>query len=151
MTTIDCNTFLQTIAAISSAIAAFVAAHLAKSAFTFQKNSLLKKATVEQILKLLHQFHYLKSLAGQGVLDAPDENITGLRQKIFETKQSVMTLEHMICAQASIDMQKIHNIVLNVHEENIFARDGNMKNYALIRQLDEAISALQRIYHTEIR
>lgn len=151
MITTEYNTFVQTIAAISSSIAALAAAYLAKSTFKFQKNSLLKKTTIEQILKLLHQLHYLKSLAGQTVLDTPDECITGLSQIIFETRQSVLILEHMICAQASTEMKKIHNFVCNVEEKDIFARDSNMNNDALIRQMDEAISVLQRIYHIEIR
>ncbi len=70
---IDYNTILQTVAAISSAIAAILALCVVKSTFTFQKNSLLKRASIEQILKLLHQFHYLKSLTGQAVLGMADE------------------------------------------------------------------------------
>lgn len=81
----DYNTWLQTAAAISSAVAAITAACLAKSAFTFQRNSLLKKASIEQILKLLHQLYYLKSLTGQAALGASDEDVAGLNQRVSET------------------------------------------------------------------
>lgn len=51
----DCQTWLQTIAAFSAAVAAIAAAYVARDAFAFQRNSLLKKASIEQILNLLRQ------------------------------------------------------------------------------------------------
>jgi len=147
----DYNTCMQTAAAISSAIAAIAAVCVAKNTFTFQKNSLLKKASIEQILKLLHQFQYLKSLTGQAVLDATDEDFIGLKQRISETRESVMTLESMLSAHASADVKKLHDVAHHLREENVFACDENTPNVVIIKQLNDAISALQNIYRLEIR
>ena len=147
----DYNTYLQTAAAISSAIAAIAAVYVAKNTFTFQRNSLLKKANIEQILKLLLQLHYLKSLTGQAVLGATDEEFTGLNQRISEIWDSVKTLESMISATANADIRKVRDLVHSLNETNVFASDDNTPNVALRRQLDDAITALQNIYHTEIK
>ena len=137
----DFNTCLQTAAAISSAIAAIAAVCVAKNTVTFQKNSLLKKAIIEQILKLLHQFHYLKSLTGQAVLDAADEAVAGLNQRISETRESAAVLESMISAHAYDDIKKIRDVMHHLREENVFARDERTPNAALGQQLDDAINA----------
>lgn len=147
----DYNTYLQTAAAISSAIAAIAAVCVAKNTFTFQKNSLLKKASIEQLLKLLYQFHHLKSLTGQAVLGSADEGVTGLKQRISEIRESVMVLESMISAHASADVKKIRDVAHHLGEENVFARDENTPNVAISQQLDDAISALQNIYRFEIK
>jgi putative flippase GtrA len=147
----DYNTCLQTAATISSAIAAITAVYVAKNTFTFQRNSLLKKANIEQILKLLQQLHYLKSLTGQAVLGAADQEFTGLKQRISETRDSVKTLESMISATANADLKTVCDFVHSLNETNVFASDDNTPNVTLSRQLDNAISALQNIYHTEIK
>lgn len=147
----DYNTYLQTVAAMSSAIAAIAAVCVAKSTFNFQKSSLLKKASIEQILKLMHQLHYLKSLTDKAVLGADDKDVTGLKQRISETRESVMALESMLSAHASADVKKLHAVAHHLREENVFACYENTPNVASIKQLDEAISALQNIYRLEIR
>jgi hypothetical protein len=147
----DYNTCLQTIAAISTAIAAIAAVYVAKSTFTFQRNSLLKKTMIEQILKLLQQLQYLKSLTGQGVLGVADEVVTRLNQRISETRESIMMLESMISDPANTDLKKVRDFVHGLREDNILALDDNTPNVALSWQLDDAISALQNIYHAEIK
>jgi hypothetical protein len=146
----DYNTYLQTAAALCSAIAAIAAVWVAKNTSTFQENSLLKKASIEQILKLLNQFHYLKSLRGQAVLAAADENVSGLKQRISEIRESVMVLESMISARASADVKKICDVVYNLREENVFGSVENNPNDFFSQQLDDAISALKNIYRLEI-
>ena len=148
---IDYNTILQTVAAISSAIAAILALCVVKSTFTFQKNSLLKRASIEQILKLLHQFHYLKSLTGQAVLGMADEEVTGLKQRISEIRESVMALESMISDHARADVKTVSDVAHHLREENVLARDESTPNVALGQLLDDAISALQNIYRLEIK
>lgn len=147
----DYSAYLQTAAALCSAIAAIAAVWVAKNTSTFQENSLLKKASIEQILKLLHQFHYLKSLRGQAVLAAADENVFGLEQRILETRESVMVLESMISAHASADVKKICDFVYKLREENVFGSDENMPNDFFNQELDDAISALKNIYRLEIK
>jgi len=148
---IDYNTILQTVAAISSAIAAILALCVVKSTFTFQKNSLLKRASIEQILKLLHQIHYLKSLTGQAVLGMADEEVTGLKQRISEIRESVMALESMISDHARADVKTVSDVAHHLREENVLARDESTPNAALGQLLDDAISALQNIYRLEIK
>lgn len=147
----DYNTSLQTVAAISSAIAAVAAVCVAKKTFIFQKTSLLKKANIEQMLKLSQQLHYLKSLTGQADLAAADEAAIGLKQRISETRDSVKVLESMTSATASADLVKLRDSVCGLHETNVFAPDDNTSNVATRRQLDDAIKALQNIYCTEIK
>lgn len=147
----DCNIYLQTAAAISSAIAAIAALCVARCTFTFQKNSLLKKASIDQIQKLLHQLHYLKSLTSQVTLCAADEDVAGLKQRISEIGVSVIALESMISAHASTDMKKIHDIAHHLREDNVFALGENMPNVVLSKRLDDAISALQNIYRLEMK
>lgn len=147
-------TYLQTVASVSSAIAAIAAVCVAKNTFAFQKNSLLKKANIEQILKLLDQLHYLKSLTGQAVLGAADEDVTGpngLEQRISETRKSFMALESMISAPTSADMKKVRDFVHGLREANVFPHDDTTPNVALSKQLDAAISALQNIYRMETK
>lgn len=148
---IDYNTYLQTVAAISSAIAAIAAVCVAKSTITFQKNSLLKKASIEKMLTLLQQLQYLKSLTGQALIDAADEAVTELPQRISETMDSVKTLESMISATASTDFVKLRDSVGALRETNFFTLDENTPNVTSSRQLTDAISALQNIYRREIK
>lgn len=147
----DYNICLQTVAAVCSAVAAIAAAWVAKSTFTFQKNSLLKKASIEQIIQLLHQLHYLKSLTGQSVLGIADQEVTGLKQRISGIRESIMALESMISTYAGADVKRIRDIALHLREGNVFAHDENTPNVAISQQLDDAISTLQNIYRLEIK
>ena len=72
---VDYQAWLQTIAAVSAAMAAIAAAYVAKNSFAFQRNSLLKKAIIEKILEILHHIQYLKSLTTQPALMAADEDV----------------------------------------------------------------------------
>jgi hypothetical protein len=145
------NTYLQTTAAISSAIAAIAAVCVARSTFTFQRNSLLKKASIEQIIKLFKQLYHLRALTGQPVLAVADEDVAGLQQQISETKASVIALEFLVSAPASADVKRVRDVVYGLREENVFAQDHDTPNVTLSAQLGDAISALNSIYHTEIK
>lgn len=147
----DYNTCLQTVAAISSAIAAIAAVYVARSTFTFQKKMLLKKMTIEQILKLLQQLQYLKSLTGQSILGAADGAVTRLNQRISETQESILVLESMISDSANADMKKVCDFVHGLRQDSIFALDDNTPNDTLNQQLDVAIGILQKIYHKELK
>lgn len=147
----DCQTWLQTIAAISAAMAAIAAAYVAKNAFAFQRNSLLKKASIEQILNLLHQIQYLKSLASQPVLQAADEEVIGLKDRISEARKSVATLGSMTTASTSKEISIVRDVVNGLREDLIFASDEKTPNFTVVQRLDEAISALQKIYRTETK
>ena len=147
----DYNTCLQTAAAISSAIAAIAAVCVAKYAFNFQRNSLLKKANIEQMMKLLQQLYYLKSLIGQAVLGVADEKFTGQEQKISETRDSVKTLEFMISTTANADLNEIRDCVHGLRHKDFCSPGDNASNVALREKLDDAINALQKIYRMEIK
>lgn len=147
----DCQTWLQTIAAISAAMAAIAAAYVAKNAFAFQRNSLLKKASIEQILKLLHQIQYLKSLTRQPVLQAADEEVIALKESISEARRSVVTLESMTTASTSQEIAMVRDVVKGLREDLIFAADDKTPNLTVAQRLDEAISALQKIYRMETK
>ncbi len=147
----DYSTYLQTIAAISSAIAAIAAAWVAKNTFTFQKVTLLKKTTVDQIQELFQQLSHLKLLTGQAALDIPDESFIGLSSLISKTRNSVAALESMSSAAGRDDLKKIQIVVNSLHEENIFATDDNKSNVAISEKLDEAIRALHNIYRKEVK
>lgn len=147
----DCQTWLQTIAAISAAMAAIAAAYVAKNAFAFQRNSLLKKASIEQILKLLHQIQYLKSLTRQPVLQAADEEVIALKESISEARRSVVTLESMTTASTSQEIAIVRDVVKGLREDLIFAADDKTPNLTVAQRLDEAISALQKIYRMETK
>lgn len=148
---IDTSIALQTVAASSSAVAAIAAFWVARSAFTFQKNSLLKTATVEQIVKLLQQLYYLKSLAGQPVFGASDEDVTGLEQRIADVKHSLLLLGAMVPANAGQEMKKVHAIVHGLYEGGIFPSGESGPNATLSAKLDEAIDALQCVYRAEMK
>lgn len=147
----DCQTWLQTIAAISAAMAAIAAAYVAKNAFAFQRNSLMKKASIEQILKLLHQIQYLKSLTRQPVLQAADEEVIALKESISEARRSVVTLESMTTASTSQEIAIVRDVVKGLREDLIFAADDKTPNLTVAQRLDEAISALQKIYRMETK
>ena len=147
----DCSTALQTVAALASAIAAIAAFWVAKSTFSFQRNSLLKAASIEQIVKLLQQLYYLKTLAGQPVFGAADEDVIGLQQKIAEVKHSVLVLEGMVPARGRADVKEVHDIVHQLREDSVFPTGQNGPNASLNERLEKAINALQRIYRTEMK
>jgi hypothetical protein len=117
MSIADYGTLLQTVAAACSAAAAFVALYVARKTYLFQKNSLLKKATIEQILKILHQLQYMKSLTTQVVLAAADEDVVRIKQRISEIRSNVKILESMISTHASADFRKIQDITDHLREE----------------------------------
>lgn len=146
-----CQTWLQTIAAISAAIAAIAAVCVARNASSFQKNSLLKKATIEQIVKLLHQIHYLKSLASQPVFSAADEHVMGLDDRIREARESAITLRSMTSEFTSKEIVIICDAVNGLRKDHVFAHDEKTQNTELAQKLDVAISALQTIYHRETK
>lgn len=148
---IDYNTVLQTFAALGSMFAAIAALCVAKSVFSFQRNTLVKQATSDQIRRLLTQLYYLKSLTGQAVLDAEDDAIVGLASYISDTKVSVAVLEAMMTAPESPDARKVREIISELHEGNVFAQDQTKANTAVSGQLDDAISSLQSIYRSEMK
>ena len=147
----DLSTYLQTAAAICSAIAAIAAFWVAKNTFAFQRNSLLKKSTVEHMLKVLHQLYYLKSFTNQTVLGAADGDVTGLEQRISETRESVTVLETMVSGGAKARVGRVRDVVQNLRGENVFAGNDQTPNVALIAKLDGAICAIQEIYNREIK
>jgi hypothetical protein len=147
----DCSTVLQTVAALASAVAAIAAFWVAKSTFSFQKNSLLKTASIEKVIKLIQQLHYLKSLAGQPVFGAADEDVTGLGQRIAEVMHSVLVLEGMVSVSARTEMKKVRDIVHSLHESSVFPTGQNGPNASLNERLDKAINALERVYRTEMK
>lgn len=147
----DYNTCLQTAAATGSAIAAIAAVWVAKHTFTFQKNSLLKKASIEKMLELLQQLYYLKSLIGQAVLGVADEKFTEQEQRISEARDSVKTLEFMISAASSAHLKKIGDCVYDLRQKDFCYPDDSTSNVALRQKLDDAIRALQKIYRTAIK
>ncbi len=146
----DCFTALQTVAALASAVAAIAALWVAKNAFSFQRNSLLKAASIEQIVRLLQQLYYFKSLAGQPVFGAADEEVTGLGQRIAEIKQSVFVLGAMVSASALEDVKEVQDIVHRLREDSVFPIGQNGPSPSLSRDLDKAVDALQRVYRTEM-
>lgn len=148
---VDCQTWLQTIATVSAAIAAIAAAYVAKHSFAFQRNSLLKKASIEKILELLHQIQYLKSLTTQPALMVADEDVISLKDRISEARKSVVTLRSMISASTSKEIQIVRDVMDGLEEDIIFAPDDNTSSQTTAQRLDDAISALQKIYRTEIK
>lgn len=147
----DYNIHLQIAAAISAAMAAIAAVYVAWSTFSFQRNSLLKKASIEQTMKLLTQLYYLRSLTGQPALAVADEDFTKLPQQISETRASVTALESMVSAPTSADIIRIRDVVYGLREDNVLAQDHNTPNVTLSAQLGDAINALYKIYRTEIK
>ena len=148
---VDCQTWLQTIAAVSAAMAAIAAAYVAKNSFAFQRNSLLKKASIEKILELLHQIQYLKSLTTQPVLLAADEEVMSLKDRISEARKSVAMLRPMTSASTSKEIEIVRDVMDGLKEDLIFAPDGKTPSQTTAQRLDCAISALQKIYRTEIK
>lgn len=147
----DFSIALQMTAALASAIAAIAAFWVASRAYAFQKNSLLKIAITEQILKLLQQLYHLKRLTNQPVLGAADEDVLGLGPTIAEAKQSARLLEAMVCGGARKNMKNVHDVVHGLHEGSIFPTGQVGPNAPLNKRLDEAIGALQRVYRTEMK
>lgn len=147
----DYNAYLQTAAAVSSTIAAIAAVYVARSTFTFQKNFILKRTVIEQLLRLLQDFYYLKSLSGQGVLGAADDEVTGLKQRISDTRASSIALESMLSVNSRDDIESIQRVTRDLSERDFFADNGAVPNVDTRRQLESAISALQRIYRFELK
>lgn len=148
---VDYQAWLQTIAAVSAAMAAIAAAYVAKNSFAFQRNSLLKKAIIEKILEILHHIQYLKSLTTQPALMAADEDVMSLKNRISEARKSVVTLRSMISASTSKEIKIVCDVMDGLKEDIIFAPDDKTPSQITAQRLDDAISALQKIYRTEIK
>lgn len=146
----DYNTWLQTITAISAAIAAIFAAYVARKAFAFQQNALLKKAIIEQIVKLLEQMYYLKLLASP-CFTAADDVVTGLKDRIIEARNSVIMLESMTSASTSKELAIVREVISELREDRILSPDDKESSLAIMQQLDDAIRALQMIYRKETK
>ena len=145
-------TYLQTVAAICSAIAAIASVCVARSTFSFQRNFLLKKASIDQILKLLSQLNHLRSLTGQPVLAAADGDVTGLQQQITETIASVRALEYLVSAPASANVKRFSISYMACAKQTFSHRIAIRRTPRSARQsLSDAITALHNIYHTEIK
>lgn len=144
------NTWLQAVAAVGSAIAALAALSVAKSTLKFQKNSVLKRANIEQIIDLLRQLHYLKSLTNQSALGVSDDDFTNLIQHISQTKIGLSALESMISNDARVHVIKIRDAVGLLRENDVFVSDDGLPNLFLTQRLDEAVGALENIYHLEM-
>lgn len=147
----ECGGSLQTFAAFCSAIGACAAAYVAWKTFTFQKNLLLKKLTVDQILKLLQELQHLKSLTGQGVLSADDSVVTTLGERIAAMKENILLLESMVSDSASIDLRGVRDFVHKLREDLIIANDEGAQNDPIRQELDAAINKLQNVYHKELK
>ncbi len=145
------STRMQIAAAAFSAVAAIAAAYVAARAFAFQKNELFKKVTCEQVLKILNQIHFLKSVASHAVFDASYEDIIGVEERIASIRESLVALESMVSPSASGGVQKLRDIVHGFRETRIFAKDQTEPNSALRVQLDNAINALNGIYKAELK
>lgn len=148
---VDYQTWLQTVAAVSAALAAIAAAYVAKNSFAFQRNSLLKKASIDKILELLHQIQYLKSFTTQTALMAADEDVMSLKDRISEARRSVVTLRTMISPSTSKEIKIVRDVMDRLEEDIIFATDDKTQSQITAQRLDDAISALQKIYLTEIK
>lgn len=147
----DYQTCLQTIVAFGAAMATIAAACVAKNTFAFQRNSLLKKASIEKILELLHQVQYLKSLTSQPVLLAADEEVEGLKDRISEARKSVAMVRSMTSASTSKEIAIVCDVMDGLGEDLIFSSDNKTPNQAIAQKLDSAINALQKIYRTETK
>lgn len=149
---IDYNTYMQTAAAIGSAVAAILAAFVAKKALDFQKSAALKQATLSQIVVVMQHLHYLKSLTDQVALAVDDRIFAALPQRISNIRDSVVALQAMMTtkdAQAEVD--RVLEIVFGLSENNIFTSEQSSQNRECAKRLNDAIDGLHRIYSMEIR
>lgn len=148
----DYTSYLQTAAAVSSAIAAVAAVYVSRSTYIFQKQSLLKKMTIEHMQKLMHQLYYLKSLTGKVSLSVPDDEFTNLSKRISETKECFLALESMISySSAQSDLRNVSDFLLDLDEHKIYSPDEHSPNHTVNQQLGDVIGMLQEIYRKELK
>lgn len=142
----DFNTYMQSAAAISSAVAAVFAAVITKNAFRFQKNAILKQAVLSEIASVVCELQFLLSLTDQQPLAVADEVISTLPQKISGIVHSITKLQSMTTMSAQADIKKVLEIISKLHEAAIFSQEGGSAT-----RLREAINLLEKIYRMEIR
>lgn len=149
---IDYNTFLQSAAAISSAIAAIFASIVAKKAYDFQRNAALKHATANQIVIALQHLHYLKSLSDQFALAVDDRTISDLPQKISSLQDCVVALQSMVTTtKAQAEIALVRQLVVGLTENSLFASGQSAQDHECSKVLHNAIDRLQNIYRIEIK
>ena len=83
------------------------------------------------------------------MLQAADGEITGLKDRILEARKSIMALEAMTSASTSKEIEIVRGVLDGLRDDLIFASDEKNPNATTAQQLDNAISALQRIYRME--
>lgn len=149
----DYSTWWQTGAAICSAVAAIASARVAMRFFKFQKNSLLKQASIDQMIKLIQVISYLKRLGEISVLDSADNELEGLKSKIAEAKACISYLDSIVSKSAKVEMKVVHDFVYGLQEESIFSLGCNEADCKVVMNFElanNAIQALQRIYYIEV-
>ncbi|MGB3394163.1 MAG: hypothetical protein WA956_07745 [Stenotrophomonas sp.] len=142
---------MQTIAAIGSAIAAVAAVWVARSAFAFQKNALLKKTSVELMQQLMQQLFSLKSLAGKTALGMADDEFLGLGQRIVDAREGIRALESMLSPHSATSLTELRDALDGMKEEDFHAPADGRPRHRVVQRLDSAVSALQRIHRMEMR
>lgn len=136
-----CSAILQTVAALGSTVAAFLALCVSYQSHSFQRNLLLKKEIIERIQFLLQEFRYLNTFECQDEHDPSDEAIEGLPKKMSEVKASVMALEVILAGPSRAEAKKIMDILDNLSVATIATTSG---------ELDGAIGLLQNIHRMEL-
>jgi len=142
----DFNTYMQTAAAISSAVAAVFAAVITKNAFRFQKSAILKQAVLNEITSAVGELQFLLSLTDQQPLAVSDEVVSTLPQRMSGVVSSITKLQSMTTMSAQADIKKVHEIISKLDDAAIFSQESESA-----ARLREAINLLERIYSMEVR
>jgi hypothetical protein len=148
---IDCNTFIQSVAAICSAIAAIFAAFVAKLAYDFQKNAVLKHSIANQIVTTLGHLYYLNSLKDQSALAMDDEKILDIPQRVSNAKDCVVVLQSMLTTKEAHEKITIVRQIVFGLTEAIILRSNRNAGDEHSKELHDAIDQLHNIYRMEIK
>jgi hypothetical protein len=151
LTMVDCQAGMEAIAAISSAIAAIASVFVAKIAFSFQRNMLLKREEIDRLLDLIGQLHYLKSLAHRSAFDVNDEDVSKLGSRLLQARSCLATIESMASESAGSGITRVRDILNGMHESRIFAIDDKTPNAECINNLDVALFELRKLYRMETK
>ncbi len=147
---VDYNTYMQTAAAIGSAVAAAFAATVARNAFNFQKNLALKQVVLAEIVGVTNALQNLLSLTGKVPLAVDDSVFINLPQKITSAKCSLVTLQSIVRESTRSDVTKVLEIVSSLNEFNIFSPEDYGQSIECATLLREGISVMEKVYRAEV-
>ena len=121
-------------AAVFSAVAAFLALRVANRAFRFQKSSIMKKAEIETISELIEKLFILKTIRQLNPLELPDDRFLSIENLLLD----IENLAKSLCSQNDRFNNKME-ISTSTKKDSIFSLFSDSNPWGAVQQQKEDV------------